>query len=77
MDLNITFENSDIEDLIGSSALTVREAKVSEIVCNIPGTSTEVRILPATQAELDSYLTDDERLLKTFTDVLYAGNEGD
>ncbi len=77
MDLNITFENSDIEDLIGSSALTVREAKVSEIVCNIPGTSTEVRILPATQAEIDSYLTDDERLLKTFTDVLYAGNEGD
>lgn len=77
MDLNITFENSDIEDLIGSSALTVREAKVSEIVCNIPGTSTEVRILPATQAELDSYLTDDEKLLKSFTDVLFAGIEGD
>ena len=77
MDLNITFENSDIEDLIGSAALTVREAKVSEIVCNIPGTSTEVRILPATQAELDSYLTDDEKLLKSFTDVLFAGIEGD
>ena len=77
MDLNITFENSDIEDLIGSAALTVREAKVSEIVCNIPGTSTEVRILPATQAELDSYLTDDEKLLKSFTDVLFAGFEGD
>ncbi|MGN1232597.1 MAG: hypothetical protein ACI4UJ_04005 [Candidatus Cryptobacteroides sp.] len=77
MDLNITFENSDIEDLIGSSALTVREAKVSEIVCNIPGTSTEVRILPATQAELDSYLTDDEKLLKSFTDILFAGIEGD
>ena len=77
MDLNITFENSDIEDLIGSAALTVREAKVSEIVCNIPGTSTEVRILPATQAELDGYLTDDEKLLKSFTDVLFAGIEGD
>ena len=77
MDLNITFENSDIEDLIGSAALTVREAKVSEIVCNIPGTSTEVRILPATQAELDSYLTDDEKLLKSFIDVLFAGIEGD
>ncbi len=77
MDLNITFENSDIEDLIGSAALTVREAKVSEIVCDIPGTSTEVRILPATQAELDSYLTDDEKLLKSFTDVLFAGIEGD
>ncbi len=77
MDLNITFENSDIEELIGSETLTVREAKVSEIVCVIPGTNTEVRILPATQAELDSYLTDDEKLLKKFTDVLYSGNEGD
>ncbi|MGM9740668.1 MAG: hypothetical protein ACI3ZP_08715 [Candidatus Cryptobacteroides sp.] len=77
MELNIIFENSDIEDLIGSTALTVREAKVSEIVCNIPGTSTEVRILPAAQTELDSYLTEDEKLLKSFTDVLFAGIEGD
>lgn len=77
MDLNIAFENSDIEDLVSSDVLTVREAKVSEIVCNIPGTSTEVRILPAAQSELDFYLTDDEKLLKSFTDVLYAGIEGD
>ena len=77
MDLNISFENSDIEDLVGSDVLTVREAKVSEIVCNIPGTGTEVRILPAAQSELDFYLTDDEKLLKSFTDVLYAGIEGD
>lgn len=76
MKVEIEFGESDLDELISENTLVVEDAKASEITFTGKASGAEVKMVNASQEEIDSILTEEEKLLNRFSSALYDVEEG-